>query len=516
MGAAEEAQLGGRCDLAIDEMNAPTHAMVIVGAGFSGLGMAIKLKRAGIDDFVILERDSEVGGTWRDNHYPGAACDIPSHLYSFSFIPNPDWSCVYSPAGEILDYIRHVVDEYGLRPHIRFDTNVNALKFDENEGVWRAHAEGGETFVGRTALLASGPLSDFDFPEITGIDDYRGKKMHSGRWDHEYDFHGKKVAVLGTGASAVQIVPELVKEAKQLSVFQRTPGWVLPRLDLKSSKWKKSLFRKFPGVQNALRKLLYGIHETMAMGVIWKTPLTKLLERMALNYLRRQVKDSWLRRELTPTFTIGCKRILMTSDYYPALQKPNCELITYPINRISEKGIVTAEGIEHQFDCIVFATGFHVNKAGAPFDITGRDGRKLDEEWRSGAQAYKSINVAGYPNLFMTFGPNSGPGHNSALVYMESQQDYALRCVKKILGENLKILDVRTHVQERYNRKIQKRLAKTNWNSGCSSWYLTEEGFNATMYPGFATQFARQMKEFREEDYIAQRRSQDAERWTPS
>lgn len=478
-----------------------SHAMVIVGAGFAGLGMAIKLKQAGIEDFVILERDSEVGGTWRDNQYPGAACDVPSNLYSFSFIPNPEWSRAYSPAGEILNYIHYMVDEYDLAPHIRFNTNVEALKFDEKEGVWRAHTGGAETFVGRAALLASGPLSDCDFPDITGIDDYQGKKMHSARWDHDYDFHGKKVAVIGTGASAVQIVPELVKQAKQLTVFQRTPGWVLPRLDARTPEWNKTLFRKLPGAQDAMRKALYGIHETMALGVIWNTPLTKLLERMALAHLHRQVKDPWLRRELTPNFTIGCKRVLMTSDYYPALQESNCKLITYPIDRISEKGIRTAEGIEHRFDCIVFATGFHVNNQGAPFDIIGTGGRNLNEEWRGGAQAYKSMNVAGYPNLFVTFGPNSGPGHNSALVYVESQLDYALRGLRKILEQDLKMLDVRPHVQKKYNERIQKRLAKTNWNSGCSSWYLTKDGFNATMYPGFATQFARQMNEFRDKDY---------------
>lgn len=479
-----------------------TQAMVIVGAGFAGLGMAIKLKQAGIEDFVILERDSKVGGTWRDNQYPGAACDVPSNLYSFSFIPNPNWSRTYSPANEILDYIRHIVDEYDLAPHIRFNTNIEALRFDEQEGVWRAHAKGGKTFVGRSALLASGPLSDCDFPAIAGINEYRGKKIHSARWDHDYDFRSKKVAVIGTGASAVQIVPELVRIVEKLTVFQRTPGWVLPRLDARTPEWSKMLFRKFPGTQDAMRKALYGIHETMAMGVIWNTPLTKLLQRLSLAHLHLQVKDHWLRRELTPDFTIGCKRVLMTSDYYPALQQSNCRLITYPIDRISEHGIRTAEGIEHRFDCIVFATGFHVNNQGTPFDIIGIGGRSLAEEWRGGAQAYKSVNVAGYPNLFMTFGPNSGPGHNSALVYMESQLDYALRGVKKILKQNLKMLDVRPHVQKHYNEKIQQRLAKTNWNSGCSSWYLTEDGFNATMYPGFATQFKRQMKDFRELDYI--------------
>lgn len=478
-----------------------THAMVIVGAGFAGLGMAIKLKQAGIEEFVILERGSDVGGTWRDNQYPGAACDVPSNLYSFSFAPNPDWSRSFSGSREILDYIRYLADEYDLRRHTRFHTNVDSLHFDEDAGMWRAHS-GDETFIGRAALLASGPLADPEYPDITGIEEFRGRKIHSSRWDHDYDMRGKKVAVIGTGASAVQIVPELLKEVDQLKVFQRTPAWILPRMDQRRPEWIKKLFRKLPASQTAARTALYGVHESMALGVIWNTPLTRLLEKLALQHMHRQVSDRWLRRQLTPDYTIGCKRVLMTSDYYPALQQPNCKLVTYPIDRISEEGIRTAEGIEHQFDCIVFATGFHVNNQGAPFPIYGREGRNLDDEWRGGAQAFKGTNISGYPNLFMTLGPNSGPGHNSALVYMEAQLHYALQGVQKILKEDLKILDVRPHVQERHNRKLQKRLAKTNWNSGCSSWYLTEDGFNATMFPGFATQFVRQLKELREDNYI--------------
>lgn len=478
-----------------------THAMVIVGAGFAGLGMAIKLKQAGIEDFVILERAGDVGGTWRDNQYPGAACDVPSNLYSFSFAPNPDWSRSYSGSREILDYIHYLADACDLRRHIAFNRNVDSLHFDEHAGIWRAHADG-QTLLGRAVLVASGPLADPEYPAIAGIDRFRGRKIHSARWDHEYDFRGKKVAVIGTGASSVQIVPELVKEVDQLKVFQRTPAWILPRMDQRRPEWMKALFRRVPGLQTAARNALYGVHESMALGVIWNTPLTRMLEKLALRHLRSQVSDRWLRRQLTPDYRIGCKRVLMTSDYYPALQKPNCKLITYPIDRLSEEGIRTAEGIEHQFDCIVFATGFHVNNQGAPFPVYGRDGRSLDDEWQGGAQAFKGTNISGYPNLFMTLGPNSGPGHNSALVYMEAQLDYALQGVKKILREDLKMLDVRPQVQKRHNDKLQKRLAKTNWNSGCSSWYLTEDGFNATMFPGFATQFVRQLSELREDNYI--------------
>ncbi|ASK36274.1 4-hydroxyacetophenone monooxygenase [Alcanivorax sp. N3-2A] len=476
-------------------------SVLIVGAGFAGLGMAIRLKQAGIEDFVILERANQVGGTWRDNTYPGAACDIPSNLYSYSFAPNPGWSRSFSGSDEILGYIHHLVSAFGLSRHIRFNQNVSALTFDEQAGLWLAAVEGGRTVQARAAVMAQGPLSNAAFPDIDGLDTFQGKKIHSARWDHDYDFSGQRVAVIGTGASAVQIVPELAGRVKSLKVFQRTPAWVIPRPDFKTPRWNQRLFAKVPASQKAVRKALFWTHETMALAVIWNSPLTRLAERLALGHLRNQVKDDWMRRQLTPDFRIGCKRVLVSNDYYPALQRDNAQLITWPIARLAPNGIRTSDGVEHQCDCIVFATGFDVPKAGTPFPIRGLQGRELGEEWATGAQAYKSINVAGYPNLFFTFGPNSGPGHNSALVYMESQLDYAVRAIGRILGDNLKMLDVKEDVQARYNRHIQKRLAKTNWNSGCKSWYLTEDGFNATMYPGFASQYQRQMADVNWADY---------------
>lgn len=485
--------------------SATVHAcsVLIIGAGFAGLGTAIRLRQAGVNDIVILERAQDVGGTWRDNTYPGAACDIPSNLYSYSFAQNPNWSRSFSGSAEILDYVHHLVDEYRLRPLIRFGQNVEAVAFDEAEGVWNVSTTGGEPFKARSVVMASGPLSNASFPKMPGIERYEGHKIHSARWDHEYDFRGKRVAVIGTGASGIQIIPELVKVAGSVKVFQRTPGWVMPRPNFKTPEWNKSLFRHLPAAQTAVREALFWGHESMALAVIWNSPLTRIAERVGRAHLHRQVKDSWLRRQLTPDFRIGCKRVLVSNDYYPALQKPNCKLITWPIATLSPAGIRTVEGIEHQVDCIVFATGFDVSNVGTPFPITGVQGRVLGEEWRGGAQAYKSINVAGYPNLFFTFGPNSGPGHNSALVYMESQIDYAVKGIQTILNNDLKSLDVKPEVQARYNRSIQKRLSKTNWNSGCKSWYLTAEGFNATMYPGFATQYARQMQAFDLHDYTA-------------
>lgn len=496
-------------DLTLPDIKRPRHSdsasrvhdVLIVGAGFAGLGSAIRLQQSGVRDILILERGSEVGGTWRDNQYPGAACDIPSNLYSYSFAQNPQWSRGFSGAAEIMGYVHHLVARFDLHRLIEFNRNVTSMSFDEDSGLWTVSTEQGEPLRARNVVMGQGPLSNASFPNISGIEDYKGKKIHSARWDHDYDFRGKRVAVVGTGASAIQIVPELVKQAATVKVFQRTPAWVMPRPDYASPEWSKSLFSKFPLSQTAFRELLYWVHESMAVGVVWTTPVTRLFERLGRAYLKSQVKDAWLRRQLTPEYRLGCKRILVSNDWYSSLQKDNCELITWPIANLAADGIRTVEGIEHQVDCIVFATGFEVSKSGAPFPVTGLNDRSLDDEWSRGAKAYKSVSVSGYPNLYMTFGPNSGPGHNSALVYMEAQIDYIVKGVKAVLKPGVKYLDVRDDVQHRHNQRIQKRLQKTNWNSGCSSWYLTEDGFNATMFPGLATQFRNQMAHFRLKDY---------------
>lgn len=474
---------------------------LIIGAGFGGLGSAIELKKAGVTNFAILERATDVGGTWRDNQYPGAACDIPSNLYSYSFAPNPTWSSSYSGSKEILDYIHGLVKSYQLGRYIRFQQNVVDAALDEDAGVWNVKTDDGTVWKGRTVVMASGALANASFPNIRGLENFTGKKLHSAQWDHSYDLTGKRVAVVGTGASAIQIIPEIADKVAKLKVFQRTPAWVVPRLDFKRPEWVKRLFGTLPVTQKATREGLFWAHEAMALAVIWDSPLRKVAQRLAKAHLRYQVKDRWLRRQVTPDFKIGCKRVLVSNDYYPALQKPNVELITWPIASISETGIKTAEGLIHEFDAIVFATGFDIPKQGTPYPVRGIGGRVLAQEWSRGAQAYKSINISGYPNLFMIFGPNSGPGHNSALVYMEQQIHYTVQGVLKILNEEIKLLDVKPDAQAKYNRDIQKRLKHTNWNSGCKSWYLTEDGYNATMFPGFATQYASQLAELNMRDY---------------
>lgn len=479
----------------------PTASVLIVGAGFAGLGTAIRLLQSGIDDFVILERGDRVGGTWRDNTYPGAACDIPSVLYSYSFAPNPHWSRAYSGGAEILRYIEGLVDRYGLHRHIRFGEDVTALNFDEDTGTWTADVRSGTTYTARAVVMAPGPLANVSWPDIRGLDSYTGHKIHSARWDHDYDMAGKRVAVIGTGASAVQIIPELVKQAAKVKVFQRTPGWVLPRPNFPHPGWARQLFRHIPLTEQLARQAWFWGHEAAAVGMVWNTPATDAIQLVAKAHLRRQIRDPWKRRQLTPDFRAGCKRMLMTNDYYPALEKDNCKLVTWPIATISPNGIRTADGIEHEVDCIVFATGFDVAKTGTPFPVAGLDGRKLADEWSSGAYAYKSVSVSGYPNLFLTFGPNSGPGHNSALLYMEAQIDYIVAAVRLIADQDIHSLDVRRERQDAYNTDIQRRLQGTTWNSGCNSWYLTTEGHNGTMFPGLASQFTRQLARVDLDDY---------------
>jgi cation diffusion facilitator CzcD-associated flavoprotein CzcO len=479
------------------------HDTLIIGAGFTGLGAAIKLKQAGVEDIVIVERSDRVGGTWRDNTYPGIACDIPSLLYSFSFVKNPSWSRAYPTGGEICAHIEDLTDQFGLRQLIRFDTEITGLSFAEDTGVWTATTKGRKRFQARTVVLASGPLADHKFPEIRGIDTYQGQKIHSADWDHDYDFAGKRVAVIGTGASAVQIVPELVKTAEFVKVFQRTPGWVIPRLDTKMPAAVQSLFAKVPATQEFARQVLFWGHEASATALVWKSPLSSVVARVGKAHLRRAVADPWLRRQLTPDFTPGCKRMLVSSDYYPALQRDNCKLIDWPIATLSPVGIRTSDGVEHHLDAIVFATGYDVHLSGPPFPVTGLGGRSLQQDWSGHAQAYKSASAHGYPNLFFMCGPNSGPGHNSLLVFVEGQLDYLVAGVSAILDNDLRYLDVREHIQHAYNEQIQRRLSHTTWMSGCNSWYLTDDGFNASMYPGFATQYLRQMRDFRYEDYTA-------------
>ncbi|HET9238507.1 MAG TPA: NAD(P)/FAD-dependent oxidoreductase [Oligoflexus sp.] len=463
-------------------MNPGRETIVIVGTGFSGLGMAIRLKKAGIDDFVLLEKAGEVGGTWRENHYPGAACDVPSPVYSFSFEPNPKWSRVFSPQAEILAYLKHCADKYQIRPHIRFHSEVSAASYEVKSGLWTVQIQGQSPLVCRFLILASGGLSRPSYPNIPGLKNFQGALFHTAAWRHDVPLHGQRVAVIGTGASAIQVVPEMVRVAGEVKVFQRTPAWILPKPDGLMPQ------RSRPG-NWLLRKLLYWQFEMKALALL-RPKLMRYGQKMALAFLKDEVPDPKLREKLTPDYIMGCKRILLSNDFYKAMSQPQTQLITSGIEEVTARGIRTRDGAEHELDAVICATGFQVAEASAPFPIQGRRGLVLSEVWKDGAQAYLGTTVSGFPNMFIIVGPNSGLGHNSIVFIIESQVQYILGALRTARKKGWKSLEVKAGIQKAFNERIQKRFQNTVWSrEHCVSWYQTPSGKNTTIWPGFSFTF---------------------------
>jgi cation diffusion facilitator CzcD-associated flavoprotein CzcO len=476
-------------------------SIAILGAGFAGIGTAIRLKQAGIESFTIFERASEIGGTWRDNTYPGAACDVPSHVYSLSFEPNPDWTRKFSPSGEIQAYLLRLVEKWQLRSKLALDTEIVEARFDEPRGVWTLTTAAGATHEARVVIAAVGGLVDPATPDIKGLQSFGGEQFHTARWNHEVELTGRRVAVIGTGASAVQVVPSVAPQVAKLSVFQRTPAWVVPKLDKEYGERARARYARQPLRLRASRWLQYGLSELFGPMIFLDSKrLSALGEGLSLRHLRAQVADPELRRKLTPHFQFGCKRILVSDDYWASFERDNVELVTEPIGEIRPGGIETQDGRLHEVDAIVLATGFAVSLAQAPFPIRGRGGRALDEVWKQGAVAYKGMTVAGFPNWFILMGPNTGPGHTSVLVFTEAQIDHVLRAIRTLRDEGLRWLDVRQSVQDRYNAGIQARMPRMVWHT-CKSWYLSPDGSNRALYPGFAAEYALRTRAFRRDDY---------------
>jgi cation diffusion facilitator CzcD-associated flavoprotein CzcO len=477
--------------------------VLIIGTGFSGLGMAIKMLDAGMQDFIVLESASAVGGTWRDNHYPGVACDVPAHLYSYSFEPNPSWSQVFAPQREILAYLNKCADKYGVRPHIHFDSEVVRAVFDEKRGQWEISTKNGKTYRARALICGGGGLSRPTFPELRGLDRFQGKKFHTARWDHDYPLQGKRVAVIGTGASAIQLVPSIVDQVGGLALFQRTPPWILPKPDLAISKKQQARFAKSPWLQKLIRGAMYGLLESRALGFSGMLPSFQVgMERQARKHLEAQVTDPVLRAKLTPNYRAGCKRVLLSNDYYTALQKSNASVVTARISELREHSIVTDDGVEHPVDAIVFATGFQAAEAVAPFEIRGRDKAELGAAWTDGAEAYYGSTIAGFPNLFLLVGPNTGLGHNSMVYMIESQIQYVVDGLARMRDRGAAWVDVKRSVQDSYNKELSARLDKTVWKTGgCVSWYHTKTGKNTTLWPSFTFEFRRRTRHFELNDY---------------
>jgi len=475
--------------------------IAIIGAGFAGIGAAIQLIKAGVESFTIFERAGEIGGTWRDNTYPGAACDVPSHVYSLSFEQNPNWSQRYATSGEIQEYLLDVVAKWNLRQYMRLDTEIVEARFDEDAGAWALQTSRGDRFKARVVIAGVGGLVDPSYPEIPGMSDFEGDMMHTARWNHGVDLADKRVSVIGTGASAVQVVPSIAPIVALLTVFQRTPAWVVAKFDGFYPRWVKKLLARFPFFLRASRFVKYWVSEIRGPIVFYNSRLLSAIGVLLSKWnLRRQVKDPELRKKLTPTFQFGCKRVLVSDDYWATFERDDVELVTDSIERIEAKGIRTNDGKLHEADAIVLATGFKLGLATAPFPIIGRGGKTLDQAWSGGAVAYKGMTVSGFPNWFIMMGPNTGPGHTSVLVYTEAQIAHALEAIEKIRDENLKYVDIRQDVQDRYNEGIQKRMKHMVWG-GCKSWYLSPDGSNHSLYPGFAAEYVLRARHFRPEEY---------------
>ncbi len=468
-------------------------AVLIIGAGFGGLGMAIELGRAGEHDVLLLEKGGDVGGVWRENTYPGAACDIPSHLYSFSFEPNPHWSRAFSPQSEILDYLRHCADKYGVRDKIRFHCEVTAAAFDESRSLWRVDWRDAQGRAGtghaRVLVSAVGVLSRPAIPALPGLASFRGPVFHSAQWRHDVALAGRRVAVIGTGASAIQFVPELARDAARLTVFQRTPPHILPRGDRAYSARERRRYARWPWLAAAHRAFIYLQHDARGIGFTRAPWLLDLVGGgTARKLLRQQVPDAALRERLTPRYPIGCKRVLLSDAWLPAFSQPNVELVTEAIEAVTPAGVRVTGGREIEVDAIVLGTGFAASEFLAPMDIRGRGGRSLNEAWAHGAQAWLGIAVPGFPNFFMLYGPNTNLGHNSIVFMLESQAAHVMRCLRKLRDAHGTTIEVATPPFERYNARLQQRSQRTVF-TGCTNWYVDAHGRHTVNWPGFTTTY---------------------------
>jgi cation diffusion facilitator CzcD-associated flavoprotein CzcO len=470
----------------------PGHVRVaIIGAGLGGIGVGTRLRGAGVPDFVILERADSVGGTWRDNTYPGCACDIPSHLYSFSFAPNPDWSHSFSRQPEIWRYLEDVTDRYGLRRHLVFGTEVIRADWEAGPARWRLRTSRGE-ITADVLISASGPLSEPSLPDVPGLAEFSGEVFHSARWNHDFDLAGKRVAVVGTGASSVQIVPEIQPLVQHLVLFQRTPAWVVPRRDRTITEFEKRLYRQVPAAQRLARLGIYVSRESLVSGFTKRPAILKAAQRMALRNLARSIPDPGLRAQLTPDYVMGCKRILISSDFYPALREPNVQVVASGLAKVDGNTLTAKDGTSGEVDAIILATGFHAVDAPIADRIHGADGTSLAQSWAGDMRALRGTTIAGFPNLCLVIGPNTGLGHNSMIYMIESQLNYILDYLDTLDRTGAAAMDTRPGAQQRWCDDVERRMAATVWTTGgCESWYLNAAGRNPTLWPGSTIGFRR-------------------------
>jgi len=477
--------------------------VLIVGAGFSGLCMAIKLHEAGMNSFLIIEKSADIGGTWWDNRYPGCACDIPSHLYSFSFEPSPDWTRMYPGQQEIQDYLKGCVARHELDPQIRLNTRFQEAVWDEAAGFWRATTRDGMRVRARMLVSGMGALHVPRFPDFPGLDRFEGPAFHSSAWDHRVELGGKNVAVVGTGASSIQFVPQIAPQVGKLHLFQRTPGWIVPRLDFAiSEKWKRR-FRNIPLTRWAFRQYIFWRQEIRVLGFLGNEPFRKKVEAISLRHLARRIKDPKMRAALTPNYQLGCKRVLVSDDFYPALNRSNVELVTEPIAEVRERSIVTRGGVERPIDVLIYGTGFRATEPLIGCRVVGRGGVEIHDAWKERMSAYLGVTVTGFPNFFMLLGPNTGLGHNSVVLMIEAQVRYAMKCLKLMKRRSQRVIEVRAETQQRFVEEIYRRMAGTVWQSGgCHSWYQDQRtGEITTLWPGSVVSYLRRARSVSPSDY---------------
>ena len=475
--------------------------IVVIGAGFAGIGLAVKLRAAGFHDFVILERGADLGGTWSANTYPGCACDVPSMLYSYSFAPNPNWSRRYGTQPEILDYLRGVAEKYGVPQHIRYNTEVLDAKWEESVGRWRIRTALG-SLTADVLISAIGPFSEAQIPRLPGSANFTGTQFHSLHWDHEHDLTGERVAVIGTGASAVQFIPEIQPAVGRLTVFQRSAPWIVPRMDWATSPIERTLLRRMPLLGKMIRAAYFaGIEGFGLVGFVDKR-FRHPFEALGRWQLRRQVRDTVLRRKLTPDYVIGCKRAIFSDAYYPALSQPNVEVETSGIAEVRPRSIVTADGTEHEVDTIIWGTGFGV-PPGIFEAIHDTGGRTLAQLYRERPQSYLGTTVTGFPNFFTTLGPFGAAGNQSAIFMIEAQIRYIVDAVKNMRDNNLRRIEVRPQAQQAFLDEMEQRSRDTVWvTGGCRSYYQTPDGRNAGLWPNWSFRYRRRTRRFDEEAYV--------------
>lgn len=482
---------------------AKTVTYAIIGSGFGGLAMAIRLIQQQQYDFVILEKAADFGGTWRENQYPGAACDVQSHLYSFSFEPKHDWSKRYAGSEEIQQYILNTAHKYKLQDFCLFEHEVTAMQYDEAVCQWTLSIKNKSDIQAQYVVLASGPLHVPQIPHIKGIENFKGKAFHSAQWDHNYDLTGKHVASIGTGGSAIQYLPEIAPKVKQLYAFQRTAAWVIPRDERKYLNINKRLFEKLPALRQLHRMRLYWSNEARVVP-IFRPDLMRAAQKLAALFIRLQVKDKKTAAQLTPDYIMGCKRILISNKYYPTFNRKNVQLITDGIREITEDAIITKNGERHPIDCLIYGTGFITDPRTymKDFPCIGRDGHDLMQDWKDGAESYYGITTKGFPNLFQLVGPNTGLGHNSIIFMIEAQVEYILKLVALAEKQQANAIEVKSSVQDQFNTRMQNDLKGTVWQSGCNSWYQQDNGKNFTLWPGYTWKYWLETQKVNASDYI--------------